>query len=276
MHKNWITDKTILITGASSGIGRELTKKFIFKNNAYVFGVGRSQEKFDSLLAELGDKKDHFSYYLLDISKEASFQKLYDEFLDKKVDVIINNAGILPPFESFENLVSRTGENAVKEIQKIMDTNFLSVAMSVAYLSKIIERSQTPAIVNISSSAGLCPLPGISVYSASKSAVKNFTEALSLEKKYYVGLICPGFTKSSIFRYQTRQSEGKLINMIASDLEKMSNKIYKAICKKKKRCVFGMDAKFMDKLYRMFPRSSIKWFRNIMQKSKIDLFKDVF
>ena len=89
---------------------------------------------------------------------------------------------------------------------------------------------------------------GASIYSASKSAVKNFTECLSLEKDYHVGLMCPGFTKTDIFRNQTRDSDSKLIKLIQSDLSKMVRKIYRAICKKKKRCAFGFDANCMDRL----------------------------
>ena len=64
MKKCWIDGKTILITGASSGIGRELTKKFILTNNARVIGVGRREEKFKSLIDELGDKSELFEYKL--------------------------------------------------------------------------------------------------------------------------------------------------------------------------------------------------------------------
>lgn len=277
MKKCWIDGKTILITGATSGIGRELTKKFILTNNARVIGVGRREEKFKSLIAELGDKSELFEYKLFDVSIEQNWKDLQQELKDKNLDVIINNAGILPRFESFDNFCKRNNEtNISQEINKVMDTNFLAVALSCAYLTPIIEKSPTPAIINIASSASLCALPGISIYSASKSAVKNFTESLSLEKDYYVGLMCPGFTKTEIFRNQTRKTDSKLINLIESDLTKMVNKIYRAICKKKNRCVFGFDAKCMDRLYRLAPKSSLKLFRNILKKSHIDLFEDVF
>ena len=277
MKKCWIDGKTILITGASSGIGRELTKKFILTNNARVIGVGRREEKFKSLIDELGDKSELFEYKLFDVSIEQNWKDFQQELKDKNLDVIINNAGILPRFESFDNFCKRNNEtNISQEINKVMDTNFLAVALTCAYLTPIIEKSQTPAIINIASSASLCALPGISIYSASKSAVKNFTESLSLEKDYYVGLMCPGFTKTEIFRNQTRKTDSKLINLIESDLIKMVNKIYRAICKKKKRCVFGFDAKCMDRLYRLAPKSSIKLFKNVLKKSHIELFEDVF
>ena len=69
----------------------------------------------------------------------------------------------------------------------------------------IIEKSSTPAIINVASSAGLCALPGTAIYSASKAGIKNFTESLMCEKDYYIGLVCPGFTKTNIFRQQTKK-----------------------------------------------------------------------
>ena len=295
MKKCWINNKTILLTGASSGIGRELAIRLINNNNCKIIGIGRSEEKFVKLQQLLQDKSDYLEYHLMDVGVESSWIELANKLAGRKVDVIINNAGVLPPFESYTSLCSRIFDNSIlskdkgktntvikdintieNEIDKTLNTNFKSVAYSVAYMSQIIEKSSTPAIINIASSSALCALPGISIYSASKSAVKSFTECLMLERKYYVGLICPGFTKSDIFRYQQHSSENKLINMVATNLDKMTYKIYKAICKKKKRKVFGFDAKCMDKMYRLAPVRSPKIFGNILKKSKIELFEDVF
>ena len=64
--------------------------------------------------------------------------------------------------------------------------------------------------------------------------------------------------------------------MISTDLDKMSNKIYKGILKRRKRMVFGFDAKAMDKLYRHFPNTSLKLFNSILKRADIELFDDVF
>lgn len=279
MKKSWINNKTIILTGVTSGIGRELCKKLIVSNNCTILGIGRSKEKIESLKEELKDKKDNLKPYLFDVSEEKNWIKFCNEIQDIPCDILINNAGILPPFETFENLCNKERiekETFVNDIQKVMKTNFMSAVMACGYLDSKLRESSTPAIINISSSSALCPLPGISIYSASKSAIKNFTECLILEKNYYVSLICPGFTKSDIFRYQKCQTKNKLIDMVSSSLDKMTNKIYKAICKKKKRCVFGIDAKWMDRLYRLAPKKSPRLFGKILKKSKIELFKDVF
>lgn len=281
--KAWFDKCTCIITGASSGIGRGLTKKLILDNDCKVIGIGRNEQKMLSLIEELGNKKDNFEYYLFDVSSEFNWKGFASTIQDREINILINNAGVLPPFANYEKLLNNDTHrnqnhfiNKCDNITEVMNINFMSMIYSCTYLLPIIEKSKTPAVINVSSSAGLCALPGISSYSASKAAVKNFTECLALEKGYYVGLICPGFTKTEIFRNQKYTTENKLINMISTDLDKMVGKIYKCIKAKKKRCVIGFDAKCMDWGYRHFPNASLKLFRAVLKKAKIELFNEVF
>lgn len=286
MKKYWIDNLNILITGASSGIGRELTKLFVLKHNCHVIGIGRSEEKFKKFKSDLGENASNFEYVCMDVSIEDNWVQLRKKLIDKNIDVIINNAGILPPFESFERLIhrikedndldSKGGLHLQEHVGRVIDTNFMSSVYCVGYLMDILEKSKSPAIINVSSSAGLCALPGISIYTASKSALKNFTESLACEKKYYVGLICPGFTLTDIFRNQTRDTGGKLIKRFASSLNSMTKKIYRGILKKRRLGVYGMDAKFMWRTYRMCPKNSLRFLTKVLKKSNLDLFKDVF
>ena len=271
---SWLDNKTVIVTGASSGIGRELAKTLIAKNNCKVIGIGRSKEKMLSLIQELGDKSVNFSYKLLDVGVEDNWKNLAKELDNQEVDILINNAGVLPPFARFEK--SLNDEDKCSVVRDTMNINFMSIIYSCAYILPIIERSSTPALINVSSSAGLCPLAGISIYSASKGAVKNFTECLMVEKSYYVGLVCPGFTKTNIFRSQKHKSDSKLINLISTDVNKMVNKIYKGISKRKRRMVLGLDAFVMDEMYRRFRTGGVKLCTKVLKNAKIELFKDVF
>jgi short-subunit dehydrogenase len=279
MKKSWLDNKTIMITGASSGIGRALVKLFVTRHNCNIIGIGRSEEKLKQVASELGD---NFQYRIMDVSIESNWKELSDFYKDKSIDILINNAGILPPFASFDKLIKhKNTRNSIDNkssdiISDTIQTNFMSVIYSTEYFMNIIETSETPAIINVASSSGLCALPGTAIYSASKSAVKNFTECLMCEKDYYIGLVCPGFTKTNIFRMQTKKTDSKLINLIATDLNKMAYKIYRGIRKKKRRMVYGVDAKFMDKLYRHMPNKSLKILTRILKSSKVELFEDVF
>lgn len=266
----WIDGKTIVITGATSGIGRELTKLFICKNGCKVIGVGRREEKFKELISELGEYAIYFKYKTFDVSNEDSWKEFAKELENEDVSVIINNAGVLPKFSSLKNSTLTP-----KELLKTMEINFNSVVYSTYYMSPIIEKSESPAIINIASSSALCPLAGMTMYTASKSATKNFTEALRLEKNYYVGLVCPGFTKTEIFKNQNTEIDG-IVAKVATSQEKMTKKIYKGILRKKKRMVFGFDAKAMDLGYRWFPKTMPKTISGILKASKLKLFNDVF
>ena len=270
----WLDNKTVIITGASSGIGKTLAYKLITKHNCHVIGVGRSEQKMLDFISELKDKSGNFEYELFDVGLEDNWVKFAKSLQDRKIDILINNAGILPSFAKFEKQLD--DENLCKNIRSVMDINFMSVVYSCAYILPIIEKSDNPALINVSSSAGLCALPGISIYSASKGAVKNFTESVMFEKNYYVGLICPGFTKTNIFRNQKHTTDSKLINLISTDVDKMVNKIYRGILKKKKRIVCGLDARFMDFIYRTFRTSGIGLCTKILKSAKIELFEDVF
>lgn len=266
----WIDGKTIVITGATSGIGRELTKLFIFKNGCKVIGVGRREEKFKELIFELGELAVNFRYKIFDVSSEDSWKEFSREIENENVSVIINNAGVLPKFSSLKN-----NNLTPKELLKTMEINFNSVVYSSYYMTPIIEKSKSPAIINIASSSALCPLAGMTMYTASKSATKNFTEALRLEKKYYIGLVCPGFTKTEIFKNQNSDIDG-IVAKVATSQEKMTKKIYKGILRKKKRMVFGFDAKVMDWGYRWFPKTMPKTISGVLKASKLKLFNDVF
>ena len=183
---------------------------------------------------------------------------------------MINNAGILPPFKSADKF-------SIDEIKNTFDINFFSCIYAINYLRPILSQSHTPAIINISSSAALCPLVGCSVYSATKSALKNYTEALRSEchKDMYIGLICPGLVKTNIFRNQTRK-KNSIVDKISMNSTTAGKKIVRSIKRRKRRTVIGIDAKFMDILYRLFPRSSTQFIKSILKASKLDLFNDIF
>ena len=277
MKKSWLDDRTIVITGASSGIGKELAKLLILKHNCHIIAVGRSEEKIKSVMSELGTKKNNFEYYLFDVSIEDNWRQFAEKCKDKNIDCIINNAGMLPEFSSIDTLVKSKDKLSIvtAEVDSIINVNYMSVIYGTVF-TPLIEKSSSPAIINIASSAGLCAIAGTAIYSASKAAVKNFTECLACEKKYYIGLVCPGFTKTDIFRNQKYKSDNKLISMISSSVVKMSKKIYKGIRKKKRRIVAGFDAKFMDWLYRFMPSLAGRFFSKILKKSKCELFTNVF
>ena len=269
---NWLTGKTVVVTGASSGIGREITKILIEKYSCKVIGIGRDEVKLKKLQSDLKGLSNLFSYKAFDVTDKGRFQDFAKElvFSDTTIDVLINNAGVLPSFKKAMDIDLST-------IEQVMNTNFYGAVYGSKALWDVLQKSKTPAVINITSSAALCSLAGTSVYSASKSALKSYTEAMLHEyKNMYISFVCPGLTKSAIFRSQENSVKDKRINMLSMDANTMASKIVKGITKKKKRMVIGIDACFMDSIYRLCPKLSLKLINWFLKTAKIDLYKDVY
>jgi len=268
--KNWLKRKTIIITGASSGIGRELAKLFVCKAEAKVIGVGRSEQKMKDLLAELGVKQNNFTYKLFDVSSEENWQNFAAELQENKTTpaLIINNAGIMPPFENFLNI-------SIEDGKKVMDTNFYSVVYATKYVFPLTEESGGEA--NIASSDALLSVGGTNYYAASKSAVKGFSQALRYEfPKKYVSCILPGFTDTNIFRnIEMSKKDKKRVSKIISPVDKIAKKIYRAIIKRKKYKVVGWDAHAFSMLSRLMPSGGAKIVNSVLSKAKVDMFSGV-
>ena len=192
--KNWLNDKIVIISGASGGIGFSIAKTLIEKFNCKIIGIARNEEKLLNNLESLGDKKANFSYYLFDVSIKENWINFAKNLEENNIvpDVLINNAGFMLPFTKAENL-------SFDEIEKITNTNFLSVVYSTKTLLPLIKKSKTSAIINVSSAAGVSAVVGQSMYTGTKYAVRGYTQTLAVEnKKMYIAGIYPGFIKTDI------------------------------------------------------------------------------
>ncbi|MBR3738821.1 MAG: SDR family NAD(P)-dependent oxidoreductase [Eubacterium sp.] len=274
----WLSGKTVIVTGASGGMGAGIAKTLIIQHGCRVIGIARNETKIKKFIDdELGDKyRDNFTYRLFDVSKKENWENFADELRSEnaKIDILINNAGILPKFKSFDKYSEEELENA-------MNINFYSCLYSIKALLPFILQSQTPAIINIDSASALMTLAGTSIYSASKAALKSLTEALREEYrgKIYVGLVCPGFTKTGIFRNQgteENRADMKIMDMISTDCDKMVAKIMSGIRHKKAMQVHGFDTHSMSLFNRIMPVNGSRLFCTVMKNAKADIFKDVY
>lgn len=275
--RNWLYGECVILTGASSGIGRALCKILIQKYGAYVIGVGRKEEKMLSLIKELGTDAEKFSYRLFDVSDKTAWETFALDLKaqNKKPMLLINNAGVFPTFK-------RALDTDMETYEWIMKTNFFSVLYGVETISPLLQNGQKSkkdlaGIVNISSSASLCTIAGTSGYSATKSALRAYTEALAMEEKgkKYVSLICPGTTATELFRTD-KNSENSALDLIAMPAEKMAKKIAKSIIKKRRRAVLGWDAKLMNWTAKIAPVKGLFLISTVMKMSKSKLFAPVF
>ena len=272
----WLNGKTCIVTGASGGMGAGIAAALIKKHGCKVIGIARSEPKIQRFIDELGPSyAEQFSYKLFDVSKRENWESFAKELAENgtKIDVLINNAGILPKFK-------RVGRYDIEEIEHVMNINFYSAVYSVKALMPFLLESESGAVINIDSSAALMSLAGTSAYSASKAALKAFTEAMREEYrgKLFVGLVCPGFTKTDIMRNQSAESEKgqKLIDMISTDCDLMVKMIMFGIAHKQALQVHGMDAHARNIFGKLFPVNGSRLFSAVMKAADIDIFSEIF
>ncbi len=185
--------KTALITGASSGIGKELA--FVYAENGYqLILTARRLSNLEEIKAEIKKKHDITAVVIkMDLSQSGSADKLYQEVVAKKlqVDVLINNAG----FGQFGNYIE---QNTRQEEQMLM-LNIVSLVKLSKLFALEMQKRKTGDIVHIASNAAFQPVPTMAAYAASKAFVLHFAEATAMELKedgIRVSAICPGATQS--------------------------------------------------------------------------------
>ena len=269
MNKYFNKHTTIIVTGASSGIGKCLAEILINTYGAKVIGIGRNEDKLAGVKSILGD---NFTPYKMDVSSKEEWENLstYLKAENIPVNALINCAGVLPKFSKFNKSVSF-------EAKSVMDTNFFSIVYSSEIFIPILKNANNPIVINVLSSSALCPFAGVSLYTASKSAGTRFSECLGFENKdILVSTVMPGFTKTDVMRNQNAtDKERGIIDKISASPTKVASKILKRASSGKKRIIIGFDAHLMNLLYKFFPRTAprlIGWF---LRKTKMKLFEEI-
>jgi len=182
--------KTVLITGVSSGIGRA-TAQLLAQQGFTVFGTSRTPSSIETMSGVEG--------LPLDVRLDESVNGCVDTVVKRtgRLDILVNNAGY--------SLVGPIEEALLEEAKAQFETNFFGVVRMVKKVLPIMRKQASGQIINISSGAGLTPLPFVGFYSASKFALEGYTEALRHEVKPFhirVSLVEPGYIKSHLRQNQ--------------------------------------------------------------------------
>lgn len=195
--------KTVLITGVTSGFGKEMARVFV-KDGYKVVGTGRREDKLEELKKEL---KEALHVVKLDVrDKNAVFKavdNLPDEF--KKIDILINNAGLALGLE-------RANEASLEDWEVMIDTNIKGLLYVTKAVLPIMKERKTGYIFNIGSTAGNWPYEGGNVYGATKSFVKQFSLNLRTDLKgtnIRVSNIEPGMAKTEFSNVRFKGDEIK-------------------------------------------------------------------
>jgi short-subunit dehydrogenase len=182
---------SILITGASSGIGAALALSYA-EAGTTLFLLGRNQTRLLEIAAACAKRGSHVNTHKIDVTnKDEMANWLEDVDAQKPLDLVIANAGISGDFDLQNDTTSRS----------IFATNVDGVLNTILPIIPKMVRRQSGQIALMSSLAGFRGLPSAPAYSASKAAVRSYGEALrgSLNKEgIHVSVICPGFVESRI------------------------------------------------------------------------------
>lgn len=257
------SDRTWVVTGAGSGIGRELVLQLLDRGSR-VAAVDLSAETLQQT-AQMVSQPERLSIHVVDITDQDAVAALPEQVADAigAVDGLINNAGIMQPFLPVNDLPAAT-------IAKVIDVNLMgTLAMTRAFLPGLLQRPEAH-LANVSSMGGFFPFPGQTVYGASKAAVKLLTEGLYaelLDSNVGVSVIMPGGVDTNI------AANSGVSDLAADDssypvtpADVAARIILDGIERDRLHIYVGKDARIMNLAVRIAPRLTIRMVQRQMSK----------
>lgn len=250
-----IQNKIIVVTGGGNGIGRELVLNLLAKG-AKVAAVDLNENHLEETKKLASDKAINLSLHVLNIADKAAVDALPQQVITQHgvVDGLINCAGIIQPFVRINDLDLPT-------IERVMNVNFYGTLYMVKAFLPILLKRPEGYVANVSSMGGFLPVPGQSVYGASKAAVKLLTEGLYAElmnSHVHVSIVFPGAIGTNIIANSgaenkhieeaSKNSKIKPLSPVAA-----AEIIIAGMQKNKYRIFVGKDSKLLDLMYRWNP-----------------------
>jgi hypothetical protein len=228
--------KTVMITGASEGIGRSFAETFA-KNGHDLVLVARNASKLQELALELKAKYAIEAHvFATDLIPVGAAQALFEEITSKEItiDVLVNNAGMMQ--------VEKLHECDIDGLNRLIQLNIQSlVNMTYQFIGPMISRG-SGKILNVGSIASFMPTPNFAAYGASKAFVLSFSEGVAEELRgtgVTVTCVCPGMTETKMLS-QAEGLEKYIPSFLKADPMVLAAEAYKA-------CMKG-DVVFLDKL----------------------------
>ncbi len=220
--------KTILITGAANGIGLHLGERAIKEGHRLI----ATDISMKQLKHSYENSENNILLYKLDVSKWSSWEKLMTNLEQKEitVDILMNIAGIVEP-----NFIYET---SVENIDRQIDINLKGTIYGCRCFAPMMKSQRSGHIINISSMAGIAPIKGMNIYSATKFGVRGFSLAISQELKSFgvaVTVVCPDATKTPMLAY-IKNFEAAAMTFSAPkylSVEEIGDAIYEDVLKKK-------------------------------------------
>lgn len=268
-----LKDRVIVITGASSGIGAAMARKYASRGAMVVLGA-RSTEKLAALAEEICAAGGRAAWCAADVVKPEDCEKLVETAVRAfgGVDVLVCNAG-LSMRALFEDV-------DLSVLHRLMDVNFWGTVNCCKAALPHLLRSKG-SIVGISSVAGLHGLPGRTGYSASKYAMTGFLETLRIEnlkKGLHVMIACPGFTTSNV-RFSALTADGTQQGATPRNEAKMMTPeevarfVERGILRRKRLCLMDNEGRATHFVKKIAPAFLDRMFYLVMSREPDSPFK---
>lgn len=246
-----IAGRRILITGASSGIGRCLAE-LACDAGARLILAARSADRLDEVARQLRERGGQAVAIPADITNEEDRSRLVQAAVHQYggLDVLINNAGVA----SFGHFADSNEE----VLRRIMEVNFFAPAELIRLAIPSLRHGDQPAIVNIASMCGRRGLPAWTEYSASKFGLCGLTEALRGEMARFdidVLLVVPGLTRTDLDKHLLR-NEGRMKIEFSGGMpvEAVARQVLGSLETNRTEVVLGSEARWILLVNRFFPR----------------------
>lgn len=223
-----IKGKVIAITGASSGLGKNVAME-LAKHGAKVVLGARRAKQLKQLSEDIKSRGGEASFTTIDVKNKADLLRLADKAVEQygKLDVMVNNAGI--------SQLSRIDDLDIEGWEEMIDINLKGVLYGMAAAIPVFKQQQAGHIINIISTAGLKITPMMGVYAATKNAVRTIAEAFRQESdgKIRITGISPGFVKTdfagNIKNEEMRTIIQKEMDQLALDPAAIANAVVYAV-----------------------------------------------
>lgn len=257
-----LRSKIAVVTGAGSGIGRA-TALALARQGAVV-ALADLDASSAKETAALVDGASRTSVHQVDVTSESAMRALVEDVIAEHgaVDVVVNNAGIAPAPGPAQYLPLST-------YRRIMDVNYWGMVYgSLFFLPHLLSRPEAN-LVNVASNAGIIAYPRLAPYSASKFAIRGFSEALRMELRktcVQVTVVCPGSTHTRIIENspvvadsEREHLQERFDKTFGRPPEAVAEVIVRAIRQNRPRALAGPDTLAFDALARVAPAGYGRW-----------------
>ncbi len=210
--KNNIEGKVVVITGGSSGLGEATARYLASKGAAVVLGA-RRLDKLEAIAADIRAEGGKAEVLATDVTRAGDVKALVTKAVETygRIDVLINNAGIMP--------LAPLNEGKVDEWDQMIDINIKGVLYGIAAALPLFESQNSGHFINLASVAGLKVSPGGAVYSGTKFAVRAITEGLRVEVggNIRTTTITPGLIESELQFGSSHQAMSQFVQEVYKD-----------------------------------------------------------